>query len=290
MDKLRAMKLFTRLAESGSYTAVADEINATASFVSKEIKKLEEEVGARLLHRSTRKLQLTPIGEAYLFRCREIVMQVDSAEANIQRLQNNYEGKLRVNAPMALGLTDLSAFFAEYMRCYPQVELDIHLSDENLDLVEHGFDLGFRLSSQTFNTNYIGKPLRDFTYRVCVSPKYLETHPPIQNPSDLLQHNGFVYSYFKGGNHWPVGEGVEVKGNLKVNNTIFMREAIESGLGIGFLPSFVADESIKKGALVEILNHIEKPQLTLYALYPNRQFVPPILSRCIELLDDWFSK
>ncbi|ARU57217.1 LysR family transcriptional regulator [Oleiphilus messinensis] len=289
MNKLRAIKLFVRLVDLGSFASVADEINSTSSMVSKEISKLETDIGARLLHRSTRNLQLTSVGRGYLARCREIIAQMEDADAYVQQEQNNLQGLLKINAPMVLGLIDLGKVFADFMQMYPQVTLDIHLGDESLDLVEHGFDLGFRASSRPLDSNYIGKPLKSFTYQVCASPEYLSRHPDIQTERDLIDHNCFIYSYFKGGNEWPINNGIHISGNLKVNSTLFMRDAIEAGLGIGFLPSFVAEQSLQNGTLVEILNATEKPTLTLYALYPNRKFVPPILAKCIEFLGDWFS-
>ncbi len=290
MNKLRAIKLFIRLSDIGSFAGVADEVNSTSSMVSKEISKLEDEIGARLFHRSTRSLKLTSVGRGYLARCRDIISQLDDADAYVQQEQNNLRGTLRVNTPMALGLIDLGKVFADFMRTYPQVELDIHLGDESLDLIEHGFDLGFRASSQPFDSNYIGKPLKSFSYHVCASKNYLESHSKISTPKDLSKHNCFVYSYFKGGNEWPINEGIKVTGNLKVNSTIFMRDAIEGGLGIGFLPSFVAEEGLRNGSLIEVLKETQKPTLTLYSLYPNRKYVPPILAKCIDFLCDWFNK
>ena len=101
---------------------------------------------------------------------------MDDADAYVQHMQSNPKGKLRINAPMALGITDLSRMFSAYMKAFPDVELDIHLGDESLDLIEHGFDLGFRASSQRFDSSYIGKPLTRFQYQVCASPDYLATH------------------------------------------------------------------------------------------------------------------
>jgi DNA-binding transcriptional LysR family regulator len=105
---------------------------------------------------------------------------------------------------------------------------------------------------------------------------------------DLADHNCFVYSYFKSGNFWPLAQGITVAGSLKVNSTLFMKQVIEDGLGIGFLPSFVAREGIEQGKLVEVLPEVGRPDLTLYALYPNRQFTPPKLLSCIEFLQSWF--
>jgi len=288
MDKLRAIKLFVRLADLASFTKVAEEINSSKSMVSKEISRLEKEIGARLIHRSTRNLQLTHVGEGYLQRCREILLKLDDAEAFVQDMQNQPRGKLRINIPMALGLTDLGKAFAEFMQVYPDIELDVHLGDEFIDLIEHGFDLGFRALSYRFDCNYIGKSLINFSYQICASPAYLKAHPKITTAQDLQHHNCFVYSYFPSSNTWPIDDGINIKGTLRVNSTIFMMEAIKSGLGVGFIPEFVCKEALANGDVVEIIPLPKRPKLTLYALYPARQFVPPKLSKFIEFLEDWF--
>jgi len=290
MNKLRGMFLFTRLADLGSFAGVAQEVGSTPSMVSKEIQKLEQEIGARLVHRSTRRMRLTSIGQGYLSRCAEILAQVNDAEAYVSQMQNSMQGSLRINLPMVLGVTDLGVVLADFMRAFPKVKLDVHLGDESFDLVEHGFDLGFRASSQPFNSSYIGKKLRAFTYHICASESYLTRHSLIEKPADLSRLNCFVYSYFQSGGDWPVGEGVRVGGNLRANNTLFLRDAVEAGLGVGFLPSFVAMPGLQSGRLKELLSDFDKPDLTLYALYPNRKHTPPILAKCIAFLEDWFAK
>jgi DNA-binding transcriptional LysR family regulator len=290
VDKLRAIQLFVRLADLGSFTRVAEQINSSKSMVSKEIGRLETELGTRLLHRSTRNVQLTHTGEGYLQRAREILSKLDDADNFVQDLQQNLRGKLKINAPMALGITDLSHLFADFMQANPEIELDIHLGDESIDLVEQGFDLGFRASSKPIDSNYVGRPLTKFTYKVCASPDYLARHPSILLPQDLKDHNCFVYSYFQGKNVWPIEDGVTVKGNLRVNNTMFMMESIKKGLGIGFIPDFVCQQAIDSGEVVEVLANSHKPMLTLYALYPVRYFVPAKLVQCIGYLEQWFAK
>ncbi|MCJ8299049.1 MAG: LysR family transcriptional regulator [Pseudomonadales bacterium] len=289
MDKLRAMRLFVRLADLGSFTRVAEQVNSSKSMVSKEIGRLEADLGARLLHRSTRSVQLTHVGEGYLQRAREILSKLDDADGFVQDLQQNLRGKLKINAPMALGITDLSYLFADFMRDNPEIELDIHLGDESVDLVEQGFDLGFRASSKPIDSNYVGRPLTRFTYKVCASPSYLKQHRAITLPRDLKDHNCFIYSYFQGKNVWPIEDGVSVSGNLRVNNTMFMMESIKRGLGLGFIPDFVCQQAIDNGDVVEVLANSKKPLLTLYALYPVRYFVPTKLVQCIEYLEQWFA-
>jgi DNA-binding transcriptional LysR family regulator len=289
MDKLRAMQLFVRLADLGSFTKVAEQQNTSKSLISKELSRLEAELGARLIHRSTRNLQLTPVGVGYLQHCRAILLQLEDADAYVHNQQAQPRGKLRINAPMALGLTDLGKVFSAFMQTYPEIELDIHLSDEAIDLVEQGFDLGFRVSSRPFDSNFVGKALTTFSYRVCAAPSYLQRHPPITCAEQLAQHNCFVYSYFKGKNVWPLDTGVAIHGNLKVNSTLFMQQLIADGLGIGLLPDFVCRQALSSGQLVELLADVPRPKLTLYALYPARHFVPPKLLHCIAFLQDWFA-
>jgi|GEM_PF-58466 len=290
MDKLRAIRLFVKLAKLGSFTKVAEQTNTSKSMISKEIARLEDDLGARLLHRSTRNLQLTHVGEGYLQRAIEILDKLDDADNFVSDLQDTVRGKLKINAPMALGITDLSLLFADFMQENPDIELDIHLGDENVDLVAQGFDLGLRASSRPIDSNYVGKPLTRFTYKVCASPDYLKNHNPILLPKDLSEHNCFVYSYFQGKDVWPIEEGIAVKGRLKVNSTLFMMDAIKQGLGLGFIPDFVCQKMIESGDVVEVLAEANKPKLTLYALYPARHFVPAKLVQCIRFLEAWFDE
>lgn len=289
MDKLRAIQLFVRLADLGSFTRVAEQTNASKSMISKEISRLEDDLGARLLHRSTRSVQLTDVGQGYLQRAREILEKLDDADNFVQDLQQHPRGKLKINAPMALGITDLSSLFADFMQAYPEIELDIHLGDETVDLVEQGFDLGFRASSRPIDSSYVGRPLTQFKYCVLVGAEYFDDNPMIKKPDDLQGHNCFIYSYFQGKNVWPIGDGVAIEGTLKVNSTVFMMEAIKRNQGIGFIPDFVCRDALNKGEAVEILADAPKPHLTLYALYPARHFVPAKLVQCIEFLEKWFA-
>lgn len=289
MNKLRAIELFVRLADLGSFTRVAEQTNSSKSMISKEIARLEDDLGARLLHRSTRNVQLTHAGEGYLQRARDILSKLDNADSFVRELQQDLRGKLKINAPMALGITDLASLFTDFMQAYPDIELDIHLGDEKVDLVEQGFDLGFRASSTPIDSNYVGRPLTCFTYKVCAAQSYLDNNPAIVLPKDLLQHNCFVYSYFQGKNVWPIEDGIKVNGRLRVNSTLFMMEGIKRGLGLGFIPDFVCQSAIDSGDIVEVLADAKKSKLTLYALYPARQFVPAKLIQCIEYLEQWFA-
>lgn len=290
MDKLRAMALFVRVTELGSFSRVADEAGLAKSVVSKEISRLEQQLGARLLQRSSRKLQLTEVGRGYLLRCCDVLQKVAESEAYVQDAQVAPKGVLRINAPMALGTTLLGQAFAGFMQQYPKISLDMQLTDEAIDLIEHGFDLGFRVASRSFDSHYIGKPLHKFQYRICAAPGYLASHPPLLTPTDLQHHNCFEYSYFRGRNVWPIGngDGIEIHGNLKANSTRYLLDAVKQGLGVAFIPDFVCQDALDKQQIAEVLTDFHRPELTLYALYPARQFVPPKVSCCIDYLQQWF--
>ncbi|MBN7820065.1 LysR family transcriptional regulator [Bowmanella yangjiangensis] len=291
MDKLKAMQLFVRVAELGSFSRVAEQSASSKSMISKQISSLEDSLGARLLQRSTRRLQLTQLGEDYLVRCREILRQVEDSEAHIQEQQQEPKGRLRINAAMALGLTALAPAFAEFMRRYPHIELDIQFSDQAQDLLEHNFDLGLRVASQAFDSSYVGKTITQFSYSICAAPAYLAAHPPILKPDDLSHHQCFEYSYFRHKNHWPVGaDGVAISGNMKANSSVFLLDMIKQGMGVGFIPRFISYPALQSGEVVEILTEAPKPLMTLYALYPVRHFTPPRLQRFIKFLQDWFAQ
>ena len=290
MDKLRAMQLLVKLADLGSFTRVAEQTYSSKSMISKEISRLEADIGVRLLHRTTRNVKLTPQGHEYLHRVRDILTRIEDADNLAQELTGSLRGKLKINMPMALGVTELSNAFADFMVENPEIELDVHLGDEVIDLVEQGFDLGFRASSTPLDSNYVGRPLTAFNYRICVSPSYLASQPPIKNVQDLAHHNCFIYRYFQGKNIWPVDGEVQVQGSLVANNTLFMMTAIKRGLGVGYLPDFVCKSAIEAGELVEVLPNTNKPQLTLYALYPARHYVPAKLTQCITFIESWFLK
>lgn len=223
--------------------------------------------------------------------CRAILLQLEDAEAYVHNLQEQPRGKLRINAPMALGLTDLAKVFSAFMQAYPQIELDIQLSDDDIDLVEQGFDLGFRVSSRPFDSSFIGKVLTEFSYRICAAPSYVQRHPPITSAEQLTQHNCFVYSYFKGKNVWPLEAGIPIQGTLKANSTLFLQQVIRDGLGIGLLPDFVfAERRWHAATWSNSCRTSPAPDWTLYALYPARHFVPPKLRHCITFLQDWFTR
>lgn len=288
MDTLRAMTLFVKVAEVGSFKQAAADMNYSSSMLSKEIDKLEQSVGARLLQRSTRKIQLTEIGKGYLQRCHTIIDTNQQALDYVQEMQGQPKGRLKVNAPMTLGITDLGAAFAAFTALHPEVELEVDLSDSPVDLMAQGYDVGFRVSSEQIDSNYVGKPISAFSLHIVTTQKYLDTHGPIDDASQLSKHNCYLYGLALSKNRFPINDGIYVSGSIKANNTIFIREALLQGHGVGLLPSFVCTQYIKSGQLVELFTDTTLPKLSFYVLYPSRHHTPPKLARFVEFMAHWF--
>jgi DNA-binding transcriptional LysR family regulator len=282
------MALFIKVAETGSFKQAAEEMNYSNSLISKDIGKLEQMVGARLLQRSTRKIHLTEIGQGYLERCRKILSSHQEAQDYVQEMQGQPKGSLKINAPMTLGITDLGIAFAEFTAQHPEVELEVDLSDEPVDLIAQGYDIGFRASSSFINVNYVGKPIATFSLHLVTTPRYLKANGPITSAEQLSQHNFYIYSLAHSKNKLPLGGGITVSGNIKANNTIFIREALLQGNGIGLLPSFVCAKEIQSGHLVELLSDNSLPKLNFYVLYPSRHYTPPKLAKFVEFMETWF--
>lgn len=290
MDTLRAIELFVLVAETGSFREAANKANYSNSLISKEISKLEDHLGARLLQRSTRQVQLTEVGIGYLKRCKNILKYHIEAKDFIQESQNNIKGKLRVNAPMTLGITNLAEAFASFTALHPDVALDVELSDTNVDLIEHGYDIGFRASSTGVDSNYIGKPIATFPLYVVSTRDYITANGPIKAIEHLYDHNCYIYSLAMNKDVWPIGDGVRVSGNIVANNTIFIKEALLQNQGIALLPSFVCRNEIESGELIKLLPEIELPKLSFYVLYPSRQYTPPKLTKFVNFISEWFQK
>jgi DNA-binding transcriptional LysR family regulator len=205
-------------------------------------------------------------------------------------MQGQPKGSLKINAPMTLGITHLGSAFAAFTAQHPEVELEVDLSDEPVDLITQGYDIGFRASSSFIDVNYVGKPLATFSLHLVTTPEYLKANGPINNPEQLDQHNVYTYSLAINKNKLPINGGIMVSGNIKANNTIFLKDAILQGSGIGLLPSFVCSKEIQSGELVEPLKDLPFPSLNFYVLYPSRHYTPPKLAKFVEFMQAWFEK
>lgn len=295
MDKLHAMQLFRRVAELGSFRKAADELNLSPSYVSRRIGQLEQELGGRLMTRTTRQLALTETGAAYLEQCRKLLDDLAQAEDMVAHSSSHVSGRLRLNAPLSLGVGELAEGLADFMADWPALRLDVDLKDEYVDLAAAGYDLGFRVTTALSDSSYVARHLHDYRLHICCSPAYLAQHGPLTDPMELTRQRCFIYSHALFGNRWPLRHAgphsdIEVPNWVRTNNTLFMRSLILRGLGIGILPTFVCRDALDSGTLVELFPEVERPSLALFALYPSRQLVAPRVTRCIEHLKQWYMR
>ena len=294
MDRIHTLRLFVRLAELQSFTAAAAELGISASAASKALAELEASLGAKLIHRTTRRVSLTEVGVRYLERCKGILGAVDEADAEAGGGVSGAAGRLRINAPMALGLTDLGDALAAFASAHPRIELDVELGDRHVDLLSEGFDLGLRATTDPKDSSYTAQRIASFPLHVCATPAYLERRGRPSSPSDLGRHDCFAYAYATAGARWPLrfaGQThVAVTPKGRANNTVFLKRLVLAHLGIAVLPGFVARPEIGTGALVELFPEVERPPLVLYAVYPERRFAPRKVTACVASLRAWFEE
>jgi DNA-binding transcriptional LysR family regulator len=277
MDRLDCMHSFVRVVETGSFSAVARELNTTQPTVSKQIAALEDYLDVQLLTRSTRKLQLTEAGEHFFHHCQGVLEGVAAAEASVGRRQQPV-GTLRVNCPVALGQHQIMPYMKGFLERYPTIKLDLNFSDRFVDLVEDGADLAIRIGQVT-NPMLIAQPI-GLTRRVTVAANaYFNNHPEPQKPEDLVHHNCIVYTRLTTGNEWhfqhQTGKTIQVmvNGNLQVDNSTAIREAVLSGVGIAVCPVWLLGSLLASDSLKVILKEYQPTPLPIHAVYRRGRFV-----------------
>ncbi|MEH6443681.1 MAG: LysR family transcriptional regulator [Oceanospirillaceae bacterium] len=291
MNILMLMETFSVVVETGSFTAAAEKLGLSKSFVSKQISILELDLGARLLYRTTRKLSLSDEGTQFYNHCKIIMAEAENARSEVMDSQAAPRGRIRITMPQSLIISGFGQLLIEFQLQYPEIELEVVTSGRIEDLVEEGIDIALRVG-QLEDSSLISRRLADCTFQVVASPKYVDKWGAPSQPADLMQHNCLIYGDSKLNRGWPFrgpsGESVtvKVKGRLISNDGGLIVEAMLTGLGIGFGPSFLFEKHIEEGRLQLLLSDYYQPPVAISALYPlNRN-----LSRRIRLLIDYLSE
>ncbi|MBS7807792.1 LysR family transcriptional regulator [Variovorax sp. PCZ-1] len=290
MDKFKEMQSFVAVAESGSFVKAADELETSKAAVSRYVAQLEERLGVRLMNRTTRRLSLTDEGHAFLAHCKETLSLIEDAEEEIQSKRNNATGLVRINAPVSFGILHLAPLWGKFTQLYPQVKLDVTLSDRVVDLVDEGFDIAIRVARLPSST-LISRKLASTSLVVCASPKYLKGKSKPSHPRDLKDHSIISYSYLATGDEWvfqgPEGEiRVKTQPQIHTNNGDTCRSVALTHQGIIMQPNFIVSRDIQNGDLVELLPQFKSAELGIYAVYPSRKLV----SKRIRVLVDFLVK
>ncbi len=279
MDRFLEMKVFAAIAEAGSFTRAADALDMSKAAVSRYVAELEERLGVRLLHRTTRKLSLTTEGEIFQARCREMLANLEDAEAEITSRTGAASGLLKANVPVTFGLMHLSSLWPALLAHHPGLMLDLTLSDRVVDLVEEGFDVAVRIG-QLPASSLISRKLASTRMILCAAPAYLAARGEPALPAELAAHDVISYSLFAAGENWTftgaLGEQtVRVTPRVRTNSGDTCRAAALLGQGIVLQPSFIVGADLAAGRLVEIMPGWRAGELGVYAVYPSRKFVAP---------------
>jgi len=290
-DKLVAMTIFRRVAELGSFTRAGDDLEITAATVSKHIAFLERDLDTRLINRTTRRMNLTDAGLAFLKRTQSLLDELEDAELEARGFQAEPRGTIRVNVPMSFGLTHITEAIDSFLRDYPEIDIDLQLSDRMVDLVEQGVDIAIRVRSSLADSSLMARPLRTSRNIVCASPGYLESAPEIHGPEDLTQHNCLTFSLHDRPRIWELGDlEVRVSGNYRTDSSLAIRQSLLRGAGVGFLPRFLVQGDIEKGALIALLPDYPPKPYTVFALFPPGRKQPTKVRLLLDHLDQYLGE
>ncbi|KQB55563.1 LysR family transcriptional regulator [Pseudomonas endophytica] len=293
MDRLIAMRVFVTVVDLGSQSAAADHLDLSRPVVSRYLAELEEWVGARLMHRTTRKLSLTAAGNETLPRCRQLLELADDLQAAVSVPDAAPRGLLRISVSTSFGQAQLASAVTEYVRRYPQVKIDLQMLDRTVNLVDEGIDLAIRTSND-LDPSLIARKLTVCRSVLCASPAYLHEHPAPQQVDDLRQHNCLSHAYYgKSLWHFKVqGEAVSipVQGNISANEASTLLSATLAGAGISLLPSYLVGCAVRRGELVQLLPESEPLALNIYAVYASRKHMPATLRSMLDFLSERFTE
>lgn len=295
MDRLQAMEMFVRVVETGSFSRAAREFATTQPTVTKNVAATEERLKVRLLNRNTRGVSLTEAGALYYEKCKSIVREAEEADNVVRLRQTQATGQLRVGSSVAFGRRVLVPLALEFMRAHPQLQVDLSFEDRYTDLVAQGIDVAIRmgkLADSALGARFLGTN----PWLMAASPRYLKRAGTPRRPADLGGHEALIYSSVQGNDVWrvltPRGEAVTVPitARLRSNNLSAVLAAARSDMGIAALPWYVAAESLKSGAVVEVLKGHSLPEQEIHAVYPSPKLVPQKVQAFIAFLQGRFDE
>ena len=277
MDKLDAMRAFTKVATLGSYAEAGRQLGLTRLAVSKGVIELEQTIGARLLDRTTRKVNPTEAGFAYHERCLAILSDVEETELQVSRLHDEPRGTLKLNAPMSFGILHVSQAISDFMHAYPDLRVELSLNDRFVDPIEDGFDVTIWIADLA-DSSLIARKLSPGRRVLVAAPDYIERHSPPKSPDNLTAHACLSYGQTTVLQRWQLTSGgktltVPINSRLCSNNGDVLRDAALAGHGITKLPTFLVGDDIREGRLQIVLADYPPTALDIYAIYAPNKFL-----------------
>ncbi|WP_027521085.1 LysR family transcriptional regulator [Bradyrhizobium sp. Ec3.3] len=292
MDKLASLRAFAKVVELGSFSEAGRALRLSRSAVSKYVGELEDELGVQLLNRTTRRVSPTENGQAYFERVLGIIGELEAADQAVSQSQAAPRGLLRVNAPMSFGTLRLGPAIAEFMQRYPELRIQLVLSDENVDPLQDGLDVTLRIADLE-SSSLIARKIVPIARLICASPDYFQRHGVPAHPNDLRDHNCLTYGFLSTGNQWKLSgkdgdHWIQPSWMLCVNNAEVLRDAAVAGRGIALLPVFIGEDALQTGRLRTCLDDYHAPPLALYALYPPTRHLALKVRLFIDFLVERF--
>jgi DNA-binding transcriptional LysR family regulator len=288
MDRLQAMRVFTRVVELGSFTKAAEDLDLPRATVTYAIKELETHLSAKLLNRTTRQVNATADGEAYYQRCVKLLADLEETESVFRHATVNPKGKLRVTMQGTQALHFILPYLPDFCQRYPNIELELGMSDRLVDLVREGIDCAIR-SGELEDSSLYGRRVAKLAQITCASPAYLEKHGTPQRPEDLSGHVAVNYFSSRTGRALPFEFTVEgevqtqmLPGKIAVNSADAYHACCELGFGLIQIPLYGAAASLARGTLVEVLPDFRPPAMPISILYPHQLQLTPRVRVFVE--------
>ncbi len=289
MNNYRAMAIFVQVVDYGSFSAAAEKLGITKSAVSQKISQLEEELGSRLLHRTTRKLNLTEAGTIYLEGCRQMMEAADGANQKIGQFNKEPSGTLRISCSHDFSAEHLVPLLGPFMKKHPKLSLEIDGSDEVINLVEEQIDLAIRIGNLN-ESGWIARKIGDLQEIIVASPTYLSRHGTPKEPAELANHQWVAFTRKKQPYQLllagPKGDQQKIRlyGRARTNSAMSMREMIKAGMGLGQTLQLNVRDELANGQLVQLLSDYRSEAIGIYAVYPQRAHLPLKVRAAIDYL------
>ncbi|MGI4847829.1 MAG: LysR family transcriptional regulator [Janthinobacterium lividum] len=294
MDRLISMRVFAKVVEQSSFARAGELLALSSAVVTRHVADLESHLGTRLLNRTTRRLSLTETGHAYLERIVRILHDIDEADSIASQQALKPAGTLRLYAAIGFGKEHLAALLPHYAKAYPEVQLDVTLSERSVDLVEEGYDVGILTGMLKFDASLIVRQLGLAEVMICASADYIKTHGAPQTPEEISNHACLNFSNFESlRHHWPLqgangATNIDIDSKLVSNNGDLLRNCAAAGMGLMIGASYSVADDLRSGRLVRVLPKHHLGRIALMMVYPSRRLVSAKTRSFINFINSQF--
>lgn len=294
MDSLDGLKTVIAVVETGSFTSASERLMISKALVSKYVGEVEEKLGVRLFNRTTRRLALTDAGKTYYERALPLVEEYEELLDSVTGEQSTPKGNLKISVPVTFGEMQLSPIISKFLKAYPDIQINIQLTDRRIDMLEEGVDVVIRIGGVD-DSNMVARQINTYPLVLCASPDYLKEHGYPKKPSDITNHACIIDSNFRIGKQWPLVspdgtvEIIEVTSKIAANSPRAVMEIAKSGGGIALIPGFIVKDTIAEGLLLEVLSGYSTLEFGLFAIFPHRRYLSKKIRCFIDFLIDEFS-